>query len=341
MIDARLAPFGKDKYGWLASVLGPPTKTEIKQAPQDLIRFQASIQGGMLFPKIEPHQVFAAVQDDAIPQTDLRPTNILDLFTTLKTTPGYLGAFPKPGYLDFLPALGGQPDEGGYTYSRLLQLWRLQFDGYSILSFDQERLEASRKHFEIIGAERDAQLRLEVGDLRSSKLVDWVNSLNYQRSWQTSITNVRLMNMLISQFGIEPENARAIAESVLGVKLVCNLGGPYSIGKTGAGRQIWQSESWPRFDQPSVPDDYMAPILDWFRGARIEMKQQEDQFVVYGWIDIQRKKAEGSTLSLPSFKGFKGFGKVKKLPKANDKKNKQNEKQEKPAKTRSGVSVDK
>ena len=159
VIEARLAPFGEQKYGWLASILGPKSTMEITQAPNDAVRFQATLQGGILFPNIETHQVFVSVQDDTIPETDLRPSNILDLFKTLKTTPGYLGAYPKPGYLDFLPQLGGQPDEEGFTYSRLLKIWRLQFDNFAMLSFDRRRLEESRDHLKVVDAKRDAQVR--------------------------------------------------------------------------------------------------------------------------------------------------------------------------------------
>ena len=319
VFDARIAPFGEQKYGFLSRMLGPPTKTEIKLSPKDVVTLQGSLQGGMLFPNVEPHLVFAAIQNDSLPETDLRPKNVLDLLRTLKTTPGYLGAWPKPGYLDILPALGAQPDELGYTYSRLLGLWRLQFDNYSLLSFDRKRLENARGFIKPIETKNDAQFRLTVGDIRESKLVHWVNSLNYQRSWQTSITNVRLMNMLTNQFGVKTENARAMAEEILGVKLVCNLGGPYSLAKTKSGRQIWQSDAWPSFEDPGIPQDYMSSILKWFRGVRFEIKQQKGQFVVYGWVDVERKEKKKAGFKLPSFSGFKGFGKIEELPKSEKK----------------------
>ena len=319
VFEARLAPFGEQKYGWLASILGPESTMEITQAPNDAVRFQAALQGGMLFPRIEPHQVFVSIQDDTIPESDLRPTNLFDLFKTLKTTPGYLGAYPKPGYLDILPQLGGQPDENGYTYSRLLKLWRLQFDEFSLLSFEQRRLEDARDHLKAIDAKRQAQIRLDIADLTNTRLKDWVNSLNYQRSWQTSMANVRLINTLINQFGVPPEQAKAMSESVLGVNLVCNLGGPYSMVKSAGGRSVWQSESWPDFSNPRIPKDYLAPILAWFRGGRLEVKKNSGQFVTYGWIDIQRKPVESAGLALPKFNMFKGFGKVEPLPSKKDK----------------------
>jgi hypothetical protein len=145
----------------------------------------------------------------------------------------------------------------------------------------------------------------------------WVNSLNYKRAWQTSITNVRLLNTLINQFGVEPDQAKAVAENVLGIKMVCNLGGKYGLEKLDGGNEIWVSDAWPDFQDPKMPDDYVAPIMTWFRGARIELKHQQDQFVAHGWIDIKRKSGNG--IKLPGFKMFQGFGKVKALPSANSK----------------------
>ena len=111
-----------------------------------------------------------------------------------------------------------------------------------------------------------------------------------------------------------------MAESVLGVNLVCNLGGPYAINKIEEGRSVWQSNSWPDFARPQIPREYQAPILDWFRGGRLEVQKSSGQFVTYGWIDIQRKPVQQAGLSIPKFNMFKGFGKVESLPDAKNSK---------------------
>ena len=44
VFDARLAPFGAEKYGWLMSMLGPPLQNQVDTPPSDIASFQASTE---------------------------------------------------------------------------------------------------------------------------------------------------------------------------------------------------------------------------------------------------------------------------------------------------------
>ncbi len=304
VFDGRLAPFGEEKYGWLMSMLGPPLENEVARAPGDIIRLQASVRGGRSQPHIPAHQIFAAVEDHLDPSVDLRPSSFIKMLQALKEAPGYIGAWPSPGYTNWMPALGSQPDQFGYTYSRLLKLWKLQWGQFSAISFDQRRLEALKPHLKVVDRERPSQIRLEVGDLVNSNLRNWANSLNYRRSWQTSVANVRLLNLLGQQFRVPPESARVIVERMLGVELVCSLGGEYRLAQLPSGRKVWHSTAWPSFSRPEIPAGHTAPLLKWFRGLEVEVSKRPTQFSVHGFVDIERNEVE---TKLPSFDMFKGF----------------------------------
>ena len=307
VFDARLLPFGKGTYEWLLTMIGPPMERTVKRSPEDIVRFEASLQGGMASPRVPTHQVFGAVQDYLDPNLNLEPKTILETFQTVKETPGYVGAWPNPGYTDWMPRLGGQPDAFGFTYSPLLSLWRLQWNDFSVLSFDQRRLESLKRHLEMVPAERPAQLRVEIGDLLNSKIRAWANTITYRRSWQTSIANTRLLNMLVQQFDISPQDAMQVAERMLNVDLVCSLGGEYELTTLPSGRKIWKSDAWPEFSARQIPEGYVAPVLNWFRGANIEALSGDAQFSLHGYADIQRLPQKKT---LPSFNLFKGFGNV-------------------------------
>lgn len=319
VIDGRIAPFGKEKYGWLGKVLGPPLQYEVDMGPDALISFQASIAGNMFSRTRDPHQIFASVQGDVPPKTDLQPTNFLELLELFKTTPGYIGAWPSAGYLDRLPALGSQPDAEGYTYSRILEVWRLQQENFSLVSFDRERLEAARHHLRVMPAERPAQVRLRVGDISNSNLREWANVMFFDRSWETSIANVRLLNMMIQQFNLPTETALAQAEQLLGVALVCPLGGEYQLTTTTNAQVAWNSSKWPSFEHPVMPQDYVAPPMTWFRGLSLDVYQRNTQFVVHGHLDIARDPSSfgsgGGKIfgKLPSIDLFKGFSEVEEI----------------------------
>ncbi|MFT7633902.1 MAG: hypothetical protein ACI87E_004961, partial [Mariniblastus sp.] len=306
VFDARVAPFGGEKYGWLMSMLGPPLRERVARNEGDIIRLEASLQGGKYSPNVPLHQVFAAVQDYLDPSLDLRPSSVIGTFQMLRETPGYLGAFPNPGYLDWMPALGGEPDPLGYTYSRMLKLWRLQWQGFALLAFDQQRLESLKPQLRFEPTERPSQVRLVVGDLAKSKISAWANSVNYRRSWQTSVANVQLLNLLTQQFRVSPEAARASIERMLDVELVCSLDGEYELATLPTGRKLWYSNAWPSFLSPELPPGHLAPLLKWFRGVEIEVMKSDSQFSVHGFLDIERTETDANPL--PSFDLFKGFG---------------------------------
>ena len=173
------------------------------------------------------------------------------------------------------------------------------------MSFDQNRLEALKPHLRVVESERPAQIRLTVGDLAKSNLSGWANSLNYRRSWQTSVANVKLLNLLTQQFRVPPEMANSIVERMLDVELVCSLDGDYRLVKLPSGRSLWHSTAWPSFSKPKLPDEHTAPLLKWFRGLEVEVTKAETQFSVHGFLDIERTDMESK---LPSFDLFNGFG---------------------------------
>ena len=307
VFDAEILPFGEDKYKWLLERMGPPLKSEVRATPDDIARFEASMQGGIMGGPAETHHVFGAVQDYLDPNIDLRPKSFLRILETFRETPGYLGAWPNPGFTDWMPQLGAQPDAFGYTYSRLLKLWRLQWNDFSVLSFDQQRLESLKQHLAIVPSARPAQLRVKIGDLAKSKIQVWANTINFRRSWQASIANVQLLNLLNQQFRTPPEQTRSVVSRMLDVDLVCSLDGEYELFKLPTGREVWYSTAWPSFGRPELPEGYLAPLLVWFRGLELEVIKEDTRFSFHGILDVQRSD-QGD--SLPSFDMFKGFGEL-------------------------------
>ncbi len=317
VFDARIAPFGGKQWELMSKFLGPPMQSKITTDPADLIWIQLSLNKFSLFGEAQsqPHQVFAAIQADVSPvPPPVKSSGFFQDLQVIKSIPGYIGAWPSPGYLDMLPALGGRPDERGFTYSRLLGLWRMQHDEFSVIAFDRDRLEHLRTNLAVVSAERPAQFRLRIGDIAYSNLRGWVNALYYQRGWETSVANVRFINMISQQFGVPQEASLEAAQDFLGVELICPLSGDYGLTKTASGRTVWSSTSWPSFRDPQLPHDYQAPPMSWFRGMSADVYQQNSQFVIHGYIDIERK-TNGKSI-LPSFNLFKGFDKVEQLPPA-------------------------
>lgn len=316
VFDGRVAPFGKAKYGWFGKALGKPLEWEADMGPKTVASAQVSVAANLVSGSTDGNLIFGSVQGDLPPKMDSKPTNLFEVMTLLKTTPGYVGAWPSVGILDILPALRSQPDSEGFTYSRILGLWRLQTNEYSLAAFDRQLLQVAREELKIVPSERSAQVRIDVGDVSRSNLAEWANVFYFNRSWETSIANVKLLNTLIQQFNLVPDQVLTAAQDLLGVELTCPLNGEYKLIAVGDNRAEWQSTGWPSFESPKMPPDYIAPPMKWFRGVSLDAYQLNYQFIVHGHLDVARDPASmgtgagGILGNLPSIDLFKGFSKV-------------------------------
>ncbi|HEX5102593.1 MAG TPA: hypothetical protein VFV87_02200, partial [Pirellulaceae bacterium] len=305
VIDANVNPLDETKYGWLLSILGPPTKQMVTPAEGDVIMVQASVRGGTLFPSVQPHYLFLGMQDIA-PLVTVQPTGLLQWYNLLRSAPGYVGSVPRAGYLDVLPFnLGGSvPDENGF--SRLpLGLWRRQGGDFSVVSFDPQLLASVTPQLRVVEAETEAQIRAHVGDLNSAKVKPWINGMYYQRAITASAGNTRFIHQLNQQLHVPMGQAKELAEDILDAKLHCSLGGEYQLMEEIGGPQIWESTAWAKRDLSKIPEDFEAPILKWFHGLDMHLLKTGDEISVHAELDMQRKPSEPK-IDLPFFNLFGG-----------------------------------
>lgn len=282
-IDGRVNLLDESKYGWLISVLGPPNYRRVTAAPGDIVNVQASLQGGLLSGAVPPHELFLGIQDSNVPLPG-RPDGFLKTLQIIASTPGYLGSWPKAGYLDWLPfdLSGSEPDVFGF--SRLpMGLWRRQWEGFSALSFQRPVLEHVTPAIEVVEDPTPAQLRVQIGDLSTAEIRHWINRLYFDRAKQTTIGNLRLMHFAAQQFGLPANQAKPFIEQVLDGRLVCSLDGEYQL-KQGPTRQMWTTTA---LDDRGVPvDTYSAPIMSWFRGLSSHLLKDGDALIVRAELDM-------------------------------------------------------
>jgi hypothetical protein len=305
VIDGHLSPFAEQKYGWITSLLGPPTRTQIGPTEGDIITVQAAVKGGLLVPSIPPHHLFLGVQDSE-PLADRQGGGLLQSLLALRTTPGYLGAWPKPGFLDWLPLGlgGGPPDANGYSQLPL-GVFRRQWEAFSALAFDPALLAQVTPQLAAGQAENDAQVRVRVGDVSQAKLQSWVNSLAYSRAHRASVGNAKLLHALSQQLGVPRERALDAAEELLDAKLLCSLGGEYHLTRTPGQIALWKSDQWPDASAGEPVGEYRAPLLAWFRGMHADLTMYNDRVVVHATLDMQRKATEPK-VELPFFNNLFG-----------------------------------
>ncbi len=305
-IDAHVSPFHQKQYGTIVSLLGEPTKDYVAGPNDDLLHIHAVVRGGSWDPTVGPHHLFVGLRDGS-PEPTKRRIPFLATMQTLRSLPGYLGAWPQFGLLDNL-ALGddSQPDPQGYSEFPL-GLVRRQFEDFSVLSFSRDVLETATPQIRVVQDEEEAQIRLRVADLAGTRISDWVNSRLYQRCYKASLGNVQFFHLLTQQLGVPTTEALQVAQGVLGVELVCPLGGSYRWREQAADQPAgWGSSAWPQGHAPSadeVPDTFQAPPLQWFRGASARVVMRDNHLVVHADLTIERRErdAQGKVPWFPFF----------------------------------------
>ena len=173
-------------------------------------------------------------------------------------------------------------------------LWRWQDDQWSLLSFHKSILDRSVPQLRLEESSEIAQVRLSVANPQGTHLAQWINRVWWQQGWQASVSNAQLMDTLHQQLRVSPESCLDQANRLLDARLQCPLGGQYVFEKfddrSPAG--VWTSSAWSRSafgrtGRPLPPDDYTAPWLDWFRGAKIHATQQPNSLSVVGMVRIE------------------------------------------------------
>lgn len=278
VVDAQVSPFVERKYSRWLGLLGEPTVEQVAGPSDAIIQGQASLKGGLLRPSVQPHQLFVGIVDRPPAVDDLQLEGILDTLRTIQAIPGYLGAWPRPGFLDGFPLSPRyQEDEDGY--SRLpLRLWRWRGGDYSVLSFDRKLLESVHPVLKVGEAEAPAQAWLRVVDLKEAKLAGWIRDLHFQQAVRVSRGNAEWLNTLTQTMGAAPEEALDVAGRLVDGQVRCPLGAAYER----------QDGVWKATCPSSPPEDFHSPLLRWFRGGAVMLNTGGERLIVHGEIDIQR-----------------------------------------------------
>lgn len=286
-IEAFMTPVEGLKYQLLLSLLGEPSPYKLVSPEENLISIDVAVRGGTVHPDIPPHRLFLGVQNRQ-PLTTSGPADVLKLWRIVRTAPGFLGAWPKAGFLEMVPFV---PESTEGISQIPLGLLRWEGRGFSVLSWDQEILEQASEQLGFVEEDRAAQVRVRVKDLSDAKFCTWLNQLGYERSRRVSVANAKLMSILPQQLDVPLSESRAVVEKLLDSKLVCALGGEYDAVGDGKERG-WRSTAWPDSANYAVPEGYMVPLLEWFRGLEVRLIKYPERLVAKGHLDIHRKKGK-------------------------------------------------
>ncbi len=298
-VDGYVSPFFEEKFGPYLSYLGPPMTQTLAPVEGNLLSAEFSLQGGSAAADVPPHLLFLGVQDS--PRVSMQGwPGVIKSLAFLRTVPGYLGATPKPGFVDLLPlGLSPAPDRNGYSQLPL-GVWRRQAADFSVLAFDPQLLSRVTPQLVLHADAPPAQARVRIGDLVAAKHTSWINEFFLDRAAASTNGNLRLLATLTQQLHVPASQARTEAERLLDVRLVCPLGGEYRLESTPA-----NSPQWTTTARSVTPAEYRPPLLGWLRGGEGQLTKTEGRLTLHAEIAMQRKDSP-PTLKLPPIPFFGG-----------------------------------
>ncbi len=137
----------------------------------------------------------------------------------------------------------------------------LRSDEFAVLAETKETLEAIRGKLKRIDAARPATLRVHVGDLKMAKAASYGHAAAWNQANRISSGNAELLNRIVTQFRVSPENAVSIAETLFNAGLTHPLRGTFTV-----------AEGQPISNQDNMTiEDYRHTLLNRIRGAEFEM----------------------------------------------------------------------
>lgn len=293
-VDARAALLDRQKYKVILDSFGPPTTTAITRPADDIVHVQAVLTGNPIVKSSDVSHLVLGVKDMP-PLEKLRPEGLLRTLDFIRSTPGYLAAWPRAGLLALLPIRLGPESTADGIQRLLFGVYRLRSGDLTAFSFDHRLLETLPGQIVPVETDRPAQVRVEVADLTKTQLSGWINAISFERARQTSTANVKAVHWVSQQFKTPRGVCFPAFEKYVGAKLVCVLGGEYTLVTTPSGLEYWESSEAAIANETERPADYQAPFLVWFRGLRLEGNIEETQVQLHGFVDLMRKDSKKPT----------------------------------------------
>jgi hypothetical protein len=288
--DVHITPYSRQHYGDLTRYLRKADSLRWEKVPGDIASFQLNLM----------NQKFSAGIGDVFPLAVISDGRVVYQDPNEEDIPAYLATDRKqePNRefdLSYL-IVGKKADKDGDIRVKdtfFGSLWGRRLKGFDIIATSKPTLKRVAPKLRIVSAERPAKARLRIEDLRDKKIASLIAAESYIRARRVSAGNAQFMHALSQQLHVPTEDARKVAEQLLGAKLACPLGGKYRIESGFSGHDKWQSTAWQAdslYNETRVPKDFTAPLLDWFAGLSLEFNIDATTITTHIELDVRPKK---------------------------------------------------
>ncbi|HEX5470666.1 MAG TPA: hypothetical protein VFW73_02210 [Lacipirellulaceae bacterium] len=292
--DVRIAPYSQMPLARWPNMLGPAATTRVAPIKGDVGSLEIIVDA-----LGQPVHLFGGLRDFRSPLV-VRQGTVTSNQSPTEFIRGYIGAWPRPHLIDRFVRLPEGPLDADHIARTggLFNLWFRHADDFFLFSFKRDVLLEVGPQLAMIPAKRPAQIRLFIDDLSNKQITTAVTGLGYMRDRDTAASASRFMNSLTTELHVAPENARALAESLVIGHFQSPLGGDYKLiplpadgepASAGRERKLWASTATApenRFLLTEIPADYQMPLMTWFRGLSAEVARTNDELTLHAALEM-------------------------------------------------------
>lgn len=149
-------------------------------------------------------------------------------------------------------------------------------------------------------APRPAQLFMQLRDVATSQVYEYLRAYTYVSSRQASAADAAALSRIAAMLQADPSEVRLSLEQSLGATFKCPAGGTYQLTGNKGGPQHWTSSAWQKSnlrDETAVPDEYRFPFLTWLRGMSLECSLTRTTLQSRLELDVARQIPNGPASS--------------------------------------------
>ncbi|MEK7483012.1 MAG: hypothetical protein AABZ60_01635, partial [Planctomycetota bacterium] len=257
--DVHITPYARSVYGWISQWITPRNKNRMPLFDGTIAQLQVNAQGSFLF----------AGLGDFSPQYVIKNGELLEnrLFDNHET-PYYLGTDLSTERNISSWVFGNINEIKYHEYTQKGQDWCYRWPPYMMMSSQKEFLEKIVPQVKSQPGEREAQIRLQVGDLLNRKLSHLINDAGFLYLSRISENNVAFLYTLNQQLHLPITECISTAETLVNAKLISPLStSEYNLA--GEGDAAYFSTTGNDYSSSyggAAPADYTLPFIQWFAG---------------------------------------------------------------------------
>lgn len=327
-VEIKVTPYAKQRYAALRNALAPPSNQRIRHSDDDILSIEATLHG----PQVRPFLAYAGLMDTAIDyevadgtiaiknagalglsyavghsylalnRSDDNARQVLeDLLRSFGFQPSALqrlfgGLFTVPvrivQWLVGIPVLQHPPTDSAKHF---LPTPTPAGNGWGVVSFNTDLAKVAAQRLQTApSSEGSAQIRFSMGDVMASRVGPYIRAYTYVAARRASAANAHVLEMLMGQLHVAPQDLAGVTQSTLGVELTCPLDGTLQATNVADHGSFVVSNKWPQRSlyemTAKIPEDYNFAFLSWLRGFRLQFQLDDETLSTKAQFDIQPTK---------------------------------------------------